>query len=112
MDKILDFKERYVNESLEALRGAKEIGQSLEAEIRLCPKGSISDVLKRRRSIVRNIYRFFSDCRIFWRKVVSIRSTRSRFSLSTKLEMGARTSRGGEWGQVSPRCAEVLKIKF
>jgi hypothetical protein len=32
---ILDFKESTVNESLETLRGRKEIGQSLEAEIEL-----------------------------------------------------------------------------
>ena len=32
---ILDFKESTVNESLETLRGRKEIGQSLEAEIEI-----------------------------------------------------------------------------
>ena len=32
---ILDFKESLVNDSLEALRAKKEIGQSLEAEIEI-----------------------------------------------------------------------------
>ena len=116
MDKILDFKERYVNESLEALRAAKEIGQSLEAEIKIVSTNGdpISDVLERRKDQLPEIFIVSS---------VIVEFSGEKLSVSARHAPGFRCPRSWrwvpelveveEWGQVSPRCAEVLnELKF
>ena len=116
MGKILDFKERYVNESLEALRAAKEIGQSLEAEIKIMsPNGDpISDVLERRKDQLPEIFIVSS---------VIVEFSGEKLTVSARHAPGFRCPRSWrwvpelveveEWGKVSPRCAEVLKeLKF
>ena len=116
MDKILDFKERYVNESLEALRAAKEIGQSLEAEIKIVSTNGdpISDVLERRKDQLPEIFIVSS---------VIVEFSGEKLSVSARHASGFRCPRSWrwvpelveveEWGQVSPRCAEVLReLKF
>ena len=116
MGKILDFKERYVNESLEALRAAKEIGQSLEAEIKIMsPNGDpISNVLERRKDQLPEIFIVSS---------VIVEFSGEKLTVSARHAPGFRCPRSWrwvpelveveEWGKVSPRCAEVLKeLKF
>ena len=104
MDKILDFKERYVNESLEALRAAKEIGQSLEAEIKILSTNGdpISDVLERRKDQLPEIFIVSS---------VIVEFSGEKLSVSARHAPGFRCPRSWrwvpelveveEWGQVS-----------
>ena len=110
---ILDFKESTVNESLETLRGRKEIGQSLEAEIEI---GIPADdprlqIFKKREEDLAEMFIVSSV------SLVEIPEN-EELQITTKHATGVRCPRSWRWvpelisvdpwGEVSPRCAEVL----
>ena len=110
---ILDFKESTVNESLETLRGRKEIGQSLEAEIEI---GIPADdprlqIFKKREEDLAEMFIVSSV------SLVEIPEN-EELQITAKHATGVRCPRSWRWvpelisvdpwGEVSPRCAEVL----
>ena len=110
---ILDFKESTVNESLETLRGRKEIGQSLEAEIEIGMP--VNDprlkILKKRAEELAEIFIVSNVSLVEIPENVELQIT-------AKHATGVRCPRSWRWvpelitvdpwGDVSPRCAEVL----
>jgi len=110
---ILDFKESTVNESLETLRGRKEIGQSLEAEIEIGMP--VNDprlkIFKKRAEELAEIFIVSNVSLVEIPENVELQIT-------AKHATGVRCPRSWRWvpalitvdpwGDVSPRCAEVL----
>jgi isoleucyl-tRNA synthetase len=111
--KILDFKESKINESLEFLRSQKEIGQSLEAEVEI-KIPTDSDLF----SIFQN--REHDLAEIFIVSHVSLIEIPAgkEIQVTSRHATGKRCPRSwrwvpelvevAPWGEVSPRCAEVL----
>ena len=110
---ILEFKELKVNEALEELRTKKEIGQSLDAEIeiRLSSDSPLWKVFKRRENELPEIF-------IVSSVIISEETHLEEIQVSARHAPGARCPRSWRWvpelvkvdpwGEVSPRCAEVL----
>jgi isoleucyl-tRNA synthetase len=110
---ILDFKELMVNESLETLRSRKEIGQSLEAEIEIKIPSNHS-------LLPQFLARKDDLAEIFIVSNVSITEVADNEELQViaRHATGHRCPRSWRWvpelvsvepwGEVSPRCAEVL----
>ena len=111
---LLDFKDLKVNEALEQLRVKKEIGQSLDAEVKIevpaqsevcsalefCTPDELSELF-----IVSSVS-------------LSIMDTNQEIQVEAKHASGVRCPRSWRWvpelvrvepwGEVSPRCADVL----
>jgi isoleucyl-tRNA synthetase len=112
---ILEFKESKVNEALEELRGKKEIGQSLDAEvgITLSSENPLWPIFKRRENELPEIFIVssvilaeeadfdLSEIQISARHAPGVRCPRSWRWVPELVEVE-------RWGKVSPRCAEVL----
>ena len=110
---ILDFKDTHINDTLESLRGRKEIGQSLEAEIEIkIPRDHpLLDIFKRRESDLEEIFIVSSV------KIVEL-SAGEEIQVLARHAPGERCPRSWRWvpklvnteywGEVSPRCADVL----
>ena len=110
---ILDFKELMINESLETLRSRKEIGQSLEAEIEIKIPSNHS-------LLPQFLARKDDLAEIFIVSNVSITEVADNEELQViaRHATGHRCPRSWRWvpelvsvepwGEVSPRCAEVL----
>ena len=110
---ILEFKELKVNEALEELRTKKEIGQSLDAEIeiRLSSDSPLWKVFKRRENEMPEIF-------IVSSVIISEETHLEEIQVSARHAPGVRCPRSWRWvpelvkvdpwGEVSPRCAEVL----
>ena len=110
---ILDFKESTVNESLETLRGRKEIGQSLEAEIELG-----IPVNDPRLKIFKKREEELAEMFIVSTVTLAEIPENENLQITAKHATGMRCPRSWRWvpelimvdpwGEVSPRCAEVL----
>ena len=110
---ILEFKELKVNEALEGLRSKKEIGQSLDAEVEigLSADNPLWSVLKRREKDLPEIF-------IVSSVIVSEEAHLEGAQVRARHAPGVRCPRSWRWvpelvnvdpwGEVSPRCAEVL----
>ena len=111
---LLDLKDSQVNESLESLRVKKEIGQSLDAEVelQLSNNSKIGEILNHMSTdelaelfIVSSvIVSYLSDSesdRVLARHAPGVRCPRS-------WRWVPKLVRVEPWGEVSPRCAEVL----
>ena len=110
---ILDFKDCKVNEALEELRSKKEIGQSLDAEVEitLSKESTLWAVLSRRESelaelfivssVILNEDSKFDDAQVEVRHAPGVRCPRSWRWVPELTQVDP-------WGEVSPRCAEVL----
>jgi len=111
---LLDFKDSHVNEALESLRVKKEIGQSLDAEVELHIFGDskLGEILKRR-SLVE-----LAELFIVSSVVVKNLPSEGTNYVTAQHAPGTRCPRSWRWvpelvyvepwGEVSPRCAEVL----
>ena len=111
---LLHLKESKVNEALESLRVKKEIGQSLDAEveIQICENSPIRAILDRYNQDE------LSELFIVSSVSVSILSTSKEDQVLARHASGVRCPRSWRWvpelvnvepwGEVSPRCAEVL----
>ena len=110
---ILDFKESLVNDSLEALRAKKEIGQSLEAEIEI--HMPVNDPrFKTFQKRLDDLAEIFIVSQVVFVEI----SEDAQFQLVCRHAKGKRCPRSWRWvpdlvpvepwGEVSPRCAEVL----
>jgi isoleucyl-tRNA synthetase len=111
---LLNFKEAKVNEALESLRVKKEIGQSLDAEleIHLVQGGDLDKILSRRSSdelaelfivskvLIERIPEG-GDETVLARHASGLRCPRSWRWVPELVQVEP-------WGEVSPRCAEVL----
>ena len=111
---LLDLKDSRVNEALESLRVKKEIGQSLDAEVelQLSKESKISEILNRMSTdelaelfivssvVVSNLADSESD-RVVARHAPGVRCPRSWRWVPQLVKVEP-------WGEVSPRCAEVL----
>jgi len=110
---ILDFKDSMVNESLESLRTQKEIGQSLEAEIEI--KIPASDPLL---SLFQSRKEDLAEILIVSNVALIELTDEEQTQVVSRHASGKRCPRSWRWvpelvsiepwGQVSPRCAEVL----
>ena len=110
---ILEFKELKVNEALEELRTKKEIGQSLDAEIeiRLSSNSPLWKVFKGRENELPEIF-------IVSSVIISEETHLEEIQVSARHAPGVRCPRSWRWvpelvkvdpwGEVSPRCAQVL----
>ena len=110
---ILKLKESHINESLENLRSEKKIGQSLDAEveIRFPSTETIAEVLSRRSL---DLAEFFIVSSV----VLIADDNEPKITVSAKHASGIRCPRSWRWvpqlvsvepwGEVSPRCADVL----
>ncbi len=114
VNSLLEFKDLKINESLEALRVKKEIGQSLDAELELMiAEGSeLANALKK----------ISNDelCELFIVSNVKVEllSSDETDKVIARHASGVRCPRSWRWvpalvlvepwGEVSPRCAEVL----
>jgi len=110
---ILDFKELMINESLESLRSRKEIGQSLEAEIEIeIPSNhSLLPQLQARKDDLAEIF-------IVSNVLITEVADNEDLQVIARHATGHRCPRSWRWvpelvsvepwGEVSPRCAEVL----
>ena len=110
---ILDFKDSKVNEALEELRSKKEIGQSLDAEVEvtLSKESTLWAVLSRRESelaelfivssVILNEDSKFDEAQVEVRHAPGVRCPRSWRWVPELTQVDP-------WGEVSPRCAEVL----
>lgn len=111
---LLDFKEAKVNEVLESLRAKKEIGQSLDAEVEIqLPESSdFCEVLDRRSKD--ELAELFIVSSVVVKKLPNIETVQ----VSAHHAPGVRCPRSWRWvpelvsvepwGEVSPRCADVL----
>jgi len=111
---LLDLKDSKVNESLENLRVKKEIGQSLDAEVTLQipEEGELDQTI--RRFNLDELAELFIVSQI----IVSSLPAGEDIRVSAKHASGVRCPRSWRWvpelvhvepwGDVSPRCAEVL----
>jgi isoleucyl-tRNA synthetase len=110
---ILDFKELMINESLETLRSRKEIGQSLEAEIEIKfpPNHSLLPQFLARKDDLAEIF-------IVSNVSITEVADNEELQVIARHATGHRCPRSWRWvpelvsvepwGEVSPRCAEVL----
>jgi isoleucyl-tRNA synthetase len=110
---ILDFKDLKVNDSLESLRTRKEIGQSLEAEIeiRIPLSESLLTLLRHREEDLAEMF-------IVSNVLIVEVSEDEELQVISRHASGQRCPRSWRWvpklvsiepwGEVSPRCAEVL----
>ena len=110
---ILNFKELKINESLESLRSRKEIGQSLEAdiEIKIPANNPLFSIFQKRLDDLAEIL-IVSNV-----SLVEI-PTGQEILVTSRHSTGKRCPRSwrwvpelvevAPWGEVSPRCAEVL----
>jgi len=111
---LLDLKDSKVNESLENLRVKKEIGQSLDAEVTLQipEEGELDQTI--RRFNLDELAELFIVSQI----IVSSLPAGEDIRVSAQHASGVRCPRSWRWvpelvhvepwGDVSPRCAEVL----
>ena len=110
---ILEFKELKVNEALEELRSKKEIGQSLDAEIEigLSADSPLSPVFKRREKDLPEIF-IVSSVLVSEEAHLEDAQVRARHAPGVRCPRSWRwvpeLVRVEPWGEVSPRCAEVL----
>ena len=110
---ILDFKDLKVNDSLESLRTRKEIGQSLEAEIEI--KIPLSESLL---TLFRHREEELAEMFIVSNVLIVEVSEDEELQVISRHASGQRCPRSWRWvpklvsiepwGEVSPRCAEVL----
>jgi isoleucyl-tRNA synthetase len=110
---VLDFKDLKVNDSLEALRTCKEIGQSLEAEIEI--RIPLSDPLL---TLFRHREEDLAEMFIVSNVLIVEVSEDEELQVISRHASGQRCPRSWRWvpklvsiepwGEVSPRCAEVL----
>ena len=110
---ILDFKDLKVNDSLEALRTRKEIGQSLEAEIEI--RIPLSESLL---TLFRHREEDLAEMFIVSNVLIVEVSEDEELQVISRHASGQRCPRSWRWvpklvsieswGEVSPRCAEVL----
>jgi isoleucyl-tRNA synthetase len=110
---ILDFKDLKVNDSLESLRTRKEIGQSLEAEIEI--KIPLSESLL---TLFRHREEDLAEMFIVSNVLIVEVSEDEELQVISRHASGQRCPRSWRWvpklvsiepwGEVSPRCAEVL----
>ena len=110
---LLELKETKINEVLESLRADKKIGQSLDAEIEIgiAMDDPLFEVTSRRSEALPELF-IVSSVQI--KKLES----GSPISISASHAKGVRCPRSWRWvpalievepwGEVSPRCAEVL----
>ena len=111
---LLNFKESQVNETLENLRVKKEIGQSLDAEveIQVSPNSTLRVILERcSPEQLSELFIVSSVC-------ISHSSSIESDQVLARHASGVRCPRSWRWvpeliqvdpwGEVSPRCAEVL----
>jgi hypothetical protein len=109
----LDFKESLVNDSLEALRAKKEIGQSLEAEIEI--HMPVND--PRFKAFQKRLDDLAEILIVSQVNLIEV-SEDAQIQLVSRHAKGKRCPRSWRWvpdlvsvepwGEVSPRCAEVL----
>ena len=109
----MNLKESKINEVLESLRSSKEIGQSLEAElvITCSNEDDLFEILDRRQDQLAELF-------IVSSVIVKPREANSELTISAHHAPGVRCPRSWRWvpelvevdgwGQVSPRCAQVL----
>jgi len=110
---ILDFKDLKVNDSLESLRTRKEIGQSLEAEIEI--RVPLSDPLL---TLFQQREEDLAEMLIVSNVIIVEASEDEELQVISRHASGQRCPRSWRWvpklvsiepwGDVSPRCAEVL----
>ncbi|MBN38380.1 MAG: isoleucine--tRNA ligase [Opitutae bacterium] len=112
---LLEFKESKVNEALEGLRANKEIGQSLDAQVKitLSPENPLWGVFKRRGNDLAETF-IVSSVVLVEEADLNL----SEINVSACHAPGVRCPRSWRWvpelveverwGKVSPRCAEVL----
>ena len=110
---ILDFKDLKVNDSLESLRTRKEIGQSLEAEIEI--RVPLSDPLL---TLFQQREEDLAEMLIVSNVIIVEASEDEELQVISRHASGQRCPRSWRWvpklvsiepwGEVSPRCAEVL----
>jgi isoleucyl-tRNA synthetase len=112
-EKLLNLKESKINEVLESLRSSKEIGQSLEAElvITCSNEDDLFEILDRRQDQLAELF-------IVSSVIVKPSEANSELTISAHHAPGVRCPRSWRWvpelvevdgwGQVSPRCAQVL----
>jgi isoleucyl-tRNA synthetase len=110
---ILDFKDLKVNDSLESLRTRKEIGQSLEAEIEI--RIPLSDPLL---TLFQHREEDLAEMLIVSNVLIVEVSEDEELQVISRHASGQRCPRSWRWvpklvsiepwGEVSPRCAEVL----
>ena len=110
---ILDFKDLKVNDSLESLRTRKEIGQSLEAEIEI--RIPLSESLL---TLFRHREEDLAEMFIVSNVLIVEVSEDEELQVISRHASGQRCPRSWRWvpklvsiepwGEVSPRCAEVL----
>ncbi len=110
---ILDFKDLKVNDSLESLRTRKEIGQSLEAEIEI--RIPLSDPLL---TLFQQREEDLAEMLIVSNVIIVEASEDEELQVISRHASGQRCPRSWRWvpklvsiepwGEVSPRCAEVL----
>ena len=111
--KILDFKDLKVNDSLESLRSRKEIGQSLEAEIEI--RIPLCDPLL---TLFQHREEDLAEMLIVSNVSIVEVSDDEELHVISRHASGHRCPRSWRWvpklvsiepwGEVSPRCAEVL----
>ena len=114
VNNLLEFKDLKINESLEALRVKKEIGQSLDAELELmvADGSDLANALKKISSdelaelfIVSNVKIILLSSdepdKVVARHASGVRCPRSWRWVPELVHVEP-------WGEVSPRCAEVL----
>jgi isoleucyl-tRNA synthetase len=110
---ILDFKDSMVNDSLESLRTRKEIGQSLEAELEI--KIPLGDPLL---TIFESRKEDLAEILIVSNVSLIELSDGENIQVISRHASGRKCPRSWRWvpelvsvepwGEVSPRCAEVL----
>jgi len=114
VDQLLELKDSKVNEVLEALRVKKEIGQSLDAEVemQIIDGSPLSETIRRRSPdelaelfIVSKVTlvdgQVSESDQVFARHASGVRCPRSWRWVPELVKVEP-------WGEVSPRCAEVL----
>jgi isoleucyl-tRNA synthetase len=114
VQELLDLKDSHVNEALESLRVKKEIGQSLDAWVTLCiaPDSKFVEILKRRS--LDELAELFIVSSVTLENLPSGEGDK----VTACHASGIRCPRSWRWvpelvkvepwGEVSPRCAEVL----
>ncbi|MBT4225086.1 MAG: class I tRNA ligase family protein, partial [Opitutae bacterium] len=113
IEALLEFKSNYINEKLEAIRESKEIGQSLDAEIRICAneENKVFQLLKKYESSLAELFIVSS---------VILEETQSpELAVTANHAPGVRCPRSwrwvselvdtGNWGEVSHRCHKTFK---
>ena len=109
---LLAFKASYVNDKLETIREAKEIGQSLDAEVRIttAPDSDLHTILKKHEAGLPELFIVSS--------VVLETKQEGEPEVSAAHASGVRCPRSWRWvpelvnteawGEVSPRCRDTL----